>query len=103
MKKHRSGVAVPCNADFGAVRFHLGDDVAAILLDQRIGLVSGEGAVDAETELLDPAGERLEQLRRDEARHAAAGIEDHAKWLDDRRIDEAEHVLGVAVEDPRSV
>ena len=38
---------------------------------------------------VDLAGERLEELGRDEAAHAAAGVEHGLERLDDRRIDEA--------------
>ena len=92
------GVAVPGDADLRARRFHPRDDVAAVFLDQRVGFVSGEGAVDREAQRVDLARQRLEELRRRQPGHAASGIEHDLEWLDDGRIDEAEHVLDVPIE-----
>ena len=99
MKKQRSASpsqAMPISA---RVARHPRDDVAAVLFDQRIGFVSGEGAVDREAERVDLARQRLEEFGRDQAGHAAAGVEHDLEWLDDGRIDEAEHVLDVPIED----
>ena len=44
------GVAVPGDADVGLLLHHALDDVAAVLLDERVGLVVRERAVDVEAE-----------------------------------------------------
>ena len=93
------GVAVPGDADLRARVCHTGDDVAAVLFNQRVGFVSGEGAVDREAQSVDLAGERLEELGRGQAGHAASGVEHDLERLDDGRIDEAEHVLDVSIQD----
>ena len=98
MKKQRSASpshAMPMSA-FSAIDAL--DDVAAVLLDERVGLVVREAAVDLEAQPRRPAGQPLEQLRRDQAAHAAAGVEHDVERLDDRRIDERHHVLDVGVE-----
>ena len=85
MKKQRSASpsqAMPMSA-FSAIDAL--DDVAAVLLDERIGLVVRKAAVDLEAEPRRPAGQPLEQLRRDEPAHAAAGVEHDVERLDDRR------------------
>ena len=61
------------------------DDVAAVLFDERVGFVIGEAAVDLEAEPRRPAGQPIEQQRRDQAAHAAAGVEHDVERLDDRR------------------
>ena len=98
MKKQRSASpsqAMPMSA-FSAM--HALDDVAAVLLDERIGFVVRKAAVDLEAEPRRPAGQPLEQLRRDQPAHAAAGVEHDVERPDDRRIDERHHVLDVGVE-----
>ena len=95
MKKQRSASpsqAMPMSAFSATTAL---DDVAAVLLDQRVGLVVREAAVDLEAEPRRPAGQPLEQLRRDQPAHPAAGVEDDVERLDDRRIDERHHVLDV--------
>ena len=85
MKKQRSASpsqAMPMSA---FSRDHALDDVAAVLFDERVGLVVGEAAVDVEAEPRRPAGQPVEQLRRDEPAHAAAGVEDDVERPDDRR------------------
>ena len=47
------------------------------------------------------AGQALEQPRRDQAGHAAAGVEHDVERLDDRRVDERHDVLDVVVEHVR--
>ena len=76
------GVAVPRDADVGLLGDHALDDVDAVLLDERIGLVVREAAVDLEAQPRRLAGQPVEQLRRDEAAHAAAGIEHDVERLD---------------------
>ena len=93
------GVAVPGDADVGLLADDLGGDVAAVLLDQRIGFVVREGAVDLEAQLRHLAGKPVEQLRRDQPGHAAAGVEHDGERLDDRRIDEGHHLLDVVGHD----
>ena len=92
------GVAVPGDADVGLLGDHALDDVAAVLLDERVGLVVRKAAVDLEAQPRRPAGQPLEQLRRDQAAHAAAGVEHDVERLDDRRVDERHDVLDVGVE-----
>ena len=89
------GVAVPGDADVGLLRDHPLDDVAAVLFDERIGFVIRKAAVDLEAQPRRPAGQPIEQLRRDQPAHAAAGVEHDVERLDDRRIDERHHVLDV--------
>ena len=69
------------------------------------GLASwfGKRAVDLEAQPRRLAGQPVEQLRRDQAAHAAAGVEHDVERLDDRRIDERHHVLDVGVERRRCV
>ena len=92
MKKQRSASpsqAMPMSA-FSAT--HPLGDVAPVLLDERVGFVVRKAAVDLEAQPRRPAGKPLEQLRRDEAAHAAAGVEHDVERLDDRRVDEAHDV-----------
>src|SRR5690606_27122169 len=83
------GVAVPRDPDVGAGLDDLRDDVGAVLLDQWIGLVVREAAVDLEAPPRSPAGKMIEELRRNQAVHADAGIEHNNERLDDRRVEEA--------------
>ena len=76
------GVAVPRDADVGLLGDDALDDVAPVLLDERVGFVVREAAVDLEAEPRRPAGQPLEQLRRDEPAHAAAGVEHDVERLD---------------------
>ena len=46
-----------------------------------------------------PDGMLLEEARRDHAGDAVAGVEDDVERLEDRRIDERQHVLDVVVDD----
>ena len=77
------GVAVPGDADVGLLGDHALDDVGAVLLDERVGLVVGEAAVHLHAHRDDPAGQPLEQLRRHQPAHAVAGIEDALNGLID--------------------
>ena len=76
------GVAVPRDADVGLLGDHALDDVAAVLLDERVGLVVRERAVDLEAQPRRPAGQPVEEPRRDQAAHAAAGVEHDVERLD---------------------
>ena len=78
------GVAVPGDADVGLLGDDALDDVAAVLFDERVGLVVRKASVDLEAQARRPAGQPLEQLRRDQPAHAAAGVEDDVERLDDR-------------------
>ena len=92
------GVAVPGDADVGLLGDDALDDVAAVFLDERVGLVIGKPAVDLEAEARRLAGEAIEELRRDEPAHAAAGVEHDVEGPDDAGIDERHHVRHVGVE-----
>ena len=70
------GVAVPGDADVGLLVEHALRDGAAVLLDERIGLVMREGAIHLHRHVRRLAGQPREDLRPDQAAHAAAGIED---------------------------
>ena len=76
------GVAVPGDADVGLLRDDALDDVAAVLFDERVGLVVRERAVDLEAQRRRPAGQPIEEQRRDQAGHAAAGVEHDVERLD---------------------
>ena len=76
------GVAVPGDADVGLLGDDALDDVAPVLLDQRVGFVVRKAAVDLEAEPGRPAGQALEQLRRDQPAHPAAGVEHDVERLD---------------------
>ena len=96
------GVAVPRDADVGLLADHFLRDVAPVFLDERVRLVVRERAVDIETELRRLAGKLVEQQRRHQARHAAAGVEHDGERLDDRRVDERHHFLDVLEDDVRA-
>src|SRR5689334_4751935 len=81
-------ITVPCDADIRSLTDNLLRDVAAVLLNERIGLVVRKRTVDVETQLRRLARQLIEQKRCDEARHPAAGVEDDSEWCDHRRIDE---------------
>ncbi len=76
------GVAVPRDADVGLLGDDALDDVAPVLFDERIRFVVREAAVDLEAEPRRPAGQPIEELRRDQAAHAAAGVEHDVERLD---------------------
>ena len=93
------GVAVPGDADVGLLGDHALDDVAAVLFDERVGLVVGEAAVHLEAERRQlPGGDAGEELRRDQAGHAAAGVEHDVEGLDGLLVDERHDVADVVVE-----
>ena len=94
------GITIPGDADVGLLLHHALDDVAAILFDERVGLVVGEGAIHVEAErrqLLD--GEPLEQPGRHESGHAAAAVEHDIERLDGLLVDEGHHVRDVVLQD----
>ena len=68
MKKQRSASPSQAMPTSAFCRDHLGDDVAAVLFDERIGLVVGEGAVHLEAQPRRPARQAIEQMRRDQRR-----------------------------------
>ena len=57
-----------------------------------------EASINLEAQARRLARQLLEQPRRDEPAHAAAGIEHDVERLDERRIDEAHHVIDIGVE-----
>ena len=71
----------------------------AVLLDQRVGLVIRERAVHLEAQPRRLARQPIEQLRRHDAGHAAAGVEHHVERLERLLVDERQDVLDVAVDD----
>ena len=96
MKKQRSASpsqAMPMSAFSATTRSTMSRRFSSMS-----GLASwfGKRAVDVEAQTRRPAGQALEQLRRHQPAHAAAGIEHDVERLDDRRIDERHHVLDVA-------
>jgi hypothetical protein len=97
-EEHPIGVAIPRDPDVRLLLLHPFDDVAAVLLDQGIGFVVGEGAVDLHAQAGGAARQVLEQPRRDHPGDAAAGIEHDVEGLDDRRIDETQHLPDVVVQ-----
>ena len=72
------GVAVPGDAEIGALRHDPGPHLAAVLLEQRVGLVVGEGAVHVEVQFHALDRRALEHRRRQLAGDAVGGIHDHA-------------------------
>ena len=68
------------------------------------GLASwfGKRAVDLEAQPRRPAGQPIEEPRRDEPGHAAAGVEHDVERLDGRRVDERHDLLDVVVEQRRA-
>ncbi len=93
------GVAVPGNSHVRLLGDDAFDDVAAVVFDQRIGFVVRERAIDFEAQPCRPAGQLIEQARRDEAGDAAAGIEHDVEGLDGVAVDERHHVIDVAIHD----
>ena len=92
------GVTVPCDADVGVLGHDPIDDVLPVRFDQRIGFMVGEPAIDLEAQSRRPAGQTVEELRRDQPAHPAAGIEHDVERPDDGRIDERHHVLEVRLQ-----
>jgi hypothetical protein len=89
MKKQRSASpsqAIPRSAPVA----HLVDDEAAVLLEQRVGLVVGEVAVGLPVgrDELDP--EALEQGADHGAGHAVAAVDHHLQRRHLGRVDEAQ-------------
>ena len=84
-EEHAVGVAVPGDADVGLLGQHPLGDGLAVLLDERVGFVDREGAVRLEGEPRRLARQLVEQLRRDQAAHAAGGVEHDVERLDERR------------------
>ena len=68
------GVAVPGDAEVGLLGHTALADLAAVLLEQRVGLVVGEGAVDLEVQLDAVDRRALEDQRRELAGDAVGGV-----------------------------
>jgi hypothetical protein len=92
-------VAVPRDADVRLLPDHRRGDVTPVVLDERIRLMVRKRPVDGEAEARRPAGELVEQRRCHEAAHTAAGVEHDVERLDDRRVDEGQHLLDVLRQD----
>ena len=98
------GVAVPRDADVRLLLDHALDDVAAVLLDERVGFVVRERAVHLEAQRASSgrAGARTAAARPGRpcrCRRRATTL----NGLIDRRIDERHHVLDVVVDARRCV
>ncbi len=81
------GVAVPGDAEVGALGGDLVDDERAVLLQQRVGLVVGEVAVGRPVGVTRSRPELLEQRPDHRAGHAVAAVDDDLQRLDRRRVD----------------
>ena len=79
------GVAVPGDAEVGLLGDDARADLAAVLLEQRVGLVVGEGAVDLEVHLDAANGRALEDERGELAGDAVGGVHDDAERRQRRR------------------
>ena len=87
------GVAVPCDAEVGALREHRVDDELPVLLEHRVGLAVREVAVRRPVRL-DQVERQLVQQRTDHrAAHAVAAVGDDLHPLDVRRVDELHRTL----------
>jgi hypothetical protein len=84
------GVAVPRDPEVGPGLVHLVDDEAAVLLEQRVGLVVGEVAVGLPVGRDEVDPEALEQRADHRAGHAVAAVDDHLQRRDVGRVDEAQ-------------
>ena len=83
------GVAVPRDAEVGALLAHLVHDELAVLRQQRVGLVVGELAVGLPVGLDEvEAVEALEDRADHRAGHAVAAVEHDLGRLDRGRVDE---------------
>ena len=82
------GVAVPGDAEVGALGAHLVDDEVAVLLQQRVRLVVGEGAVGRPVGRDEVEPELLEHRADHRAGHAVAAVDDDLQRLDRVRVDE---------------
>ena len=91
-------VAVPGDAHIRLLGDDAVHDVAAVLRDERIGFVVRKAAVDVEAQPRRATRQPIEEPRRDESAHAAAGVEHDVERPDDRRIDERHDVTDVLVE-----
>ena len=89
------GVAVPGDAEVGALGAHLVDHEAAVLGQQRVGLVVGELAVGLPVgrDQLEPA-DPLEDRPDHRPRHPVAAVEHDLERPDRRGVDERQRPLG---------
>ena len=98
------GVAVPGDAEIGALAAHPLDDEAAVLLEQRVGLVVGEVPVGLEVVRRCLHGEAIEHRPDHGAGHAVAAVEHdrerpHRRGVDERRHAVVEPGVDVALRD----
>ena len=95
------GVAVPGDPELGLPAGDLGDDLAAVLLEQRVGADVGELAV-GDPVALDQVEREVVEQRADHGRgHAVGGVDDDAARLDLVGLHECERgglELGVDVD-----
>ena len=93
------GVAVPGDAEVGALLADLVDDEAAVLLQQRVRLVVGEVAVGRPVGGHEVEAELLEQRADHRAGHAVAAVDDDLQRLDHVGVDELQRRLAEVVVD----
>ena len=86
------GVAVPGDAQIGLLGHDPRADLAAVLLEQRVGRMVGEGAVDLEVHLHAVDGGAVEDQRGELARDPVGGVHDHAVRPQGRGVDEGTQV-----------
>ncbi len=88
-------VTVPRDADGAGVLKHLANHKLAILLEQRIWLVIGKGAVGREEILVRDDRQLLEDRAEHGSCHTAAAVEHNAEWSQSGNVDETQHLLGI--------
>ena len=89
------GVAVPGDAQVGLLGHHALADLAAVLLEQRVGRVVGERAVDLEVHLDAVERRAVEHQRRELAGDAVGRVHDDLVRTERGDVDEAVQVLDV--------
>ena len=89
------GVAVPGDAEVGLLGHHALADLAAVLLEQRVGRVVGERPVDLEVHLDAVEGGAGEHQRRQLAGDAVGGVHDDLVRAERGDVDEPVQVLDV--------
>ena len=89
------GVAVPGDAEIGVLGHDALAYLAAVLLEQRIGLVVGEVPVHLEVQLDAPHGRAVEDQRRQLAGHAVGGVHDDPQRGELRGLDERQEMVRV--------
>ena len=89
------GVAVPGDAQVGLLGDDARADLAAVLLEQRVGLVVGERAVDLEVHLDAVQRRALEDERRELAGDAVGRVHDDLVRTERGDVDQAVQMLDV--------